>query len=78
MLHVLDWFVVFDRMAALQFEVLPKRLNKANLVISLCIKTKRSTLAWPDLDTTKMGQAMPKRKLCALAKMVDEILKGKH
>jgi hypothetical protein len=35
-----EWFVVFDRMAALHFDVLPKRVNKDNLVNPLYTETK--------------------------------------
>jgi hypothetical protein len=67
-----EWFVVFDRMAALHFEVLPQRLNKENLVNPLYTETKKHTLKWSDFDTMKMRQAMPKGKLRVLAKELDE------
>jgi hypothetical protein len=57
-----EWYVVFDCMAALHFEVLPQRLNKENLVNPLYTETKKRTLNWPDFDTMKMRQAMPKGK----------------
>jgi hypothetical protein len=66
---------VFDRIAAVHVEVLPKRWNKENLVNPLYTETKKQTLSWPDPDTTKKWQAMPKGKLRLLAK---ELMKRKH
>ncbi len=37
-----EWFVVFDRMAALHFKVLPQRLNKDNMVNPLFIATQKN------------------------------------
>ena len=74
-----EWFVVLDRMAALHFEVLPKRINKKNLVNPLYTKTKMCTLEWPDFENMKKRQAMLKGKLRALAKQLEEKKKkGMH
>jgi hypothetical protein len=68
----LEWFVVFDRMAALHFDVLPKRVHKDNLVNPLYTDTLRSTLSWPDFDSMKKRQAMPKGKLRKLVKELED------
>jgi hypothetical protein len=55
-----EWFVVFDRMAALHFKVLPQRLNKDNMVNPLFIATQEKTIAWPDPESMKKRRSMPK------------------
>jgi hypothetical protein len=69
-----EWFVVFDRMAALHFKVLPQRLNKDNMVNPLFIATQEKTAAWPDPESMKKRQSMPKAKLAKLVKKRDEAL----
>jgi hypothetical protein len=73
-----EWFVLFDRMAAMQYEVFPKRVNKNNLVNPLYLETKQSTLAWPDFDTMKKRQTLSKPKLRLLRKQIDEEKKKRH
>jgi len=74
----LEWFVLFDRMAALHFVVLPKRINKKNLVNPLYTETKPYTLVWPYHDTMKKRQTMSKRKLRALAQQLKDKEKAKR
>ncbi|KAI2493665.1 hypothetical protein MHU86_20880 [Fragilaria crotonensis] len=73
-----EWFVLFDRMAAMQYEVFPKRVNKNNSVNPLYLETKQSTLAWPDFDTMKKRQTLSKPKLRLLRKQIDEEKKKRH
>jgi hypothetical protein len=74
----LEWFVLFDRMAALHFVVLPKRINKKNSVNPLYTETKPYTLVWPYHDTMKKRQTMSKRKLRALAQQLKDKEKAKR
>jgi hypothetical protein len=74
----LEWFVLFDRMAALHFVVLPKRINKKNLVNPLYTETKPYTLVWQNYDTMKKRQTMSKRKLRALAQQLEDEEKAKR
>jgi hypothetical protein len=71
----LEWFVVFDRMAALHFDVLPKRVNKDNLVNPLYTETKMCSHTWPDFETMKKHQTMSKGKLREVAKQLNKAKK---
>ena len=73
-----EWFVVFDRMAALHFKVLPQRLNKDNMVNPLFIATQEKTIAWPDPESMKKRRSMPKAKLAELVKKRDEASKNNN
>ncbi len=70
-----EWFVVFDRMAVLNFKVLPQRLNKDNMVSPLFTATQQKTAAWPDPESMRKRQTMPKAKLEELVKKRDEASK---
>ena len=67
-----EWFVVMDRMAALHFDVLPKRINKANLVNPLYTETLRATRQYPDPVLMKERQTFSKHKLREIAKRMAE------
>ena len=67
-----EWVVVFDRMAVLNFKVLPQRLNKDNFVNQLFTATQERTSAWPDPESMRKHQTMPKAKLEELVKKRDE------
>ena len=72
-----EWVVVFDRMAVLNFKVLPQRLNKDNFVNPLFTATQEKTAAWPDPESMRKRQTMPKAKLEQLVKKRDEAPKIK-
>jgi hypothetical protein len=74
----LEWFVLFDRMAALHFVVLPKQIKKKNSVNPLYTETEPYTMMWPNYDTMKKRNTMFKRNLRALVQQLEGKEKAKR
>jgi hypothetical protein len=61
-----EWFVLFDRLAHLQFVTLPQRINQDNAVDPVYKDTMKA-LSWPDKERRANCGKVPRKK--ALAKM---------
>jgi hypothetical protein len=61
-----EWFVLFDRLAYLQYLTLPQRMNRQNAVDPVYNATLKA-LTWPDKEEWARRLKVPRKK--AFAKM---------
>jgi hypothetical protein len=61
-----EWFILFDRMAHIQYITLPQRINRQNAVDPIYYKTLKA-LTWPDKEERAKRTIVSRRK--AIVKM---------